>query len=164
MQSNIQFWIDVVLRILTAGAATIVAFYVAQISKRQWKTNQEKLRLDLFQRRFDIFLQVLEFHWALLDWKDESKQQALQEPFVKAFCESKFMFPEESGVYEFLREFNQRAARIMGFKSLSNEIRDVMPAEFAKLANQRTKDVNWILGSMDTLLVKLAPYLNFHSL
>ncbi len=164
MNSTLSFWADIILRAITAAAATAVACYVAVISKRQWKTNQEKLRLDLFQRRFDIFVRVLEFHWALLEWKDGPEQQALRGPFVKAFCESKFMFPEESGVYEFLREFNQHAFRITGFKSLSDQMRDVMPDEFAKLANQRIQDVNWILGSMDTLLVKLAPHLNFHLL
>ncbi len=164
MNPSLTFWADIVLRVITATAATVVAAYVAIISKRQWKTNQEKLRLDLFQRRYDIFLRVLEFHWALLEWKDEPQQLALRGPFVKAFCEAKFMFPEESGIFEFLGEFNLHAFRITNFKSASDPIRDVMPAEFLKLANERTQDANWILGSMDTLLAKLAPYLNFHSL
>ncbi len=164
MNSSLGFWADISLRAVTATAATVVATYVAIISRRQWTTNQEKLRLDLFQRRFDIFLRVLEFHWALLEWKDEPEQQALQGPFVKAFCESRFMFPEESGIHAFLNEFHLHAFRVTHFKSASDPIREVMPAEFLKLANQRTQDLNWILNSMDIFLAKLAPYLNFHSL
>ncbi len=157
-----NFWIDAILRVVTAAAATAVAIYVAKISRRQWKTNQEKLRLDLYQRRFDIYLRVLEFHWALLEWGDKPEQQALRGPFVKAFCESKFMFPVSSGIYEFLSDFHRHAFRIANFKAASDPIRDLMPAEFAKLANRRSEDANWILSSMEVFLAKLAPYLNFH--
>ncbi len=164
MNPAVSFWIDVSLRILTAGAATIVAYYVAQISRRQWQTNQEKLRLDLYQRRFEIYLRVLEYHWALLEWKDEPEQFALRGPFVKAFCESRFMFPKGSGIYDFLILFNYHAVRIVNFKSGLEIYGNAFPEERAKLSQQRLEDVNWILGSIDTLIDKLAPFLNFHSL
>ncbi len=164
MNAQITEWVDIGLRVVTASAATAVAIYVAQISRRQWKTNQEKLRLDLYQRRFEIYLRVLEYHWALLEWKGEPEQFALRGPFVKAFCESRFMFPKESGIYDFLSAFNYHAFRIVNFKSGVEVFGDAFSEERAKLSQQRIEDVNWVLGSIDTLIDKLAPYLNFHSL
>jgi hypothetical protein len=164
MNLAISFWVDSILKVITAMAATAVAFYVALISKRQWETNQEKLRLDLYQRRFEIYLRVLDYYWALLEWRGKPEQLVTRGPFVKAFCESKFMFPEKSGVYDFLKEFNEHAFRITNFKSSIDELGDVFPNETVKLAQQRSKDVNWILMSVDTLLARMAPFLNFHKL
>jgi hypothetical protein len=106
-------WIELIVRIVpivTAVATVIVAIYVARISRQQWRTNREKLRFDLYQRRFEIYLRVLDFHLALLEWQDESKLAVLYVPFLKAFCESKFLFPKESGIYDFLRDYNEPGA------------------------------------------------------
>ena len=161
MQLNIQFWIDAGLRLLTAGAATTVAIYVAKISKLQWKTSQEKLRLDLYQRRFEIYLRILEFHLALLRWQDEPKLAELAEgPFLKAFQESKFLFPKKSGIHDFLRDYNDRAARVRAYKGRPELSNEASPAERAQLA----EDQIWIRNLIGTFDEKLGPYLNFHSI
>jgi hypothetical protein len=156
----VSFWIDLSLRVITAGAATSVAFYVAQISKRQWQTNQEKLRLDLYQRRFEIYLRVLEFHLAVLEWQDELKLAVLHGPFLKAFCESKFLFPEESGIYDSLRDYNERVARVRVFKSRIDPVGDISQEVREKLI----EDQIWIKDYIGILDEKLGPYLNFHSI
>ncbi len=164
MNSGVSFWIDTALRAMTAVAATAIAFYVALISKRQWKNNQEKLRLDLYQHRFRIYQRVLEYHWALLEWQGKPEQLALRGPFVAAFCESKFMFPKKSGVYEFLGEFNMHAIRIVNLTSDIEEKGDAPPGYKAGLGQQRAVSQGWILGSIEKLLIRMGPFLNFHSL
>src|ERR1035441_11010452 len=83
-------WIELIVRIVpivTAVATVIVAIYVGWISRQQSKTNQEKLRFDLYQRRFEIYLRVLDFHFAI--WQqDEPKLALLHVPFMKAFWRS----------------------------------------------------------------------------
>jgi hypothetical protein len=164
MNPAISFWVDSILKAITALAATAVAFYVALISKRQWKTNQEKLRLDLYQRRFEIYLRILEYHWALLDWQGKPEQIASRGPFVRAFCESRFIFPEKSGVYDFLREFNQHALQIVNFKSELDEKGSASPRPNPKLAQLQLDNVKWMFDSPDALQARMAPFLNFHSL
>jgi hypothetical protein len=156
----VNFWIDLTLRVVTACAA-FVALYVALISSRQWRTNQEKLRFDLYQRRFEIYLRVIEFHLALLEWQDETKLAVLSGPFLKAFCESKFLFPKESGIYDFLSDYNERTARVRVFKSQSEPLGDVLTRE---VRAQLTDDQIWIRGCIGILDEKLGPYLNFHSI
>jgi hypothetical protein len=156
----VSFWIDPTLRFVTAVAATCVAFYVARISKRQWQTNQEKLRLDLYQRRFEIYLRVLEFHLALLEWQDEPKLAVLHRPFLKAFCESKFLFPQKSGIHDFLGEYNERAARVRAYKGRPDLSNEASPEERAQLA----EDQKWMRNLIGTLDKKLSPYLNFDSI
>jgi hypothetical protein len=166
MNPAANFWIDATMRALTTIATIAVAGYVALISKRQWKNNQEKLRLDLYQHRFGIYQRVLEYHWALLEWEGKPEQLALRGPFVAAFCESKFMFPKASGVYEFLSEFNLHAFRIA---TLTHDIEEkekweTVPGYIAGLAQQKIQSQNWILSSIETLLARMGPFLNFHSL
>jgi len=159
MSSMVSFWIDLTLRVVTAGAA-FVALYVALINRRQWRTNQEKLRFDLYQRRFDIYLRVLDFHLALLERQDEPQLAVLYVPFLKAFCESKFLFPKESGIYDFLRDYNVRAARVRVSKSGIEPLGDISQEARAQL----TEDETWIKDCVDILDEKLGPYLNFHSI
>jgi hypothetical protein len=156
-------WIELGVRIVpivTAVATVIVAIYVGWISRQQSRTNQEKLRFDLYQRRFEIYLRVLDFHLALLEWQDETKLAVLHVPFLKAFCESKFLFPKESGIYDFLRDYNERAARVRVSKSGIEPLGDITQEARAQLI----EDKIWIKDCIGILDEKLGPYLNFHSI
>jgi hypothetical protein len=155
-------WIELIVRIVpivTAVATVIVAIYVGWISRQQSRTNQEKLRFDLYQRRFGIYLRVLDFHFAI--WQqDEPKLALLHMLFMKAFWESKFLFPKESGIYDFLRDYNVRAARVRVSKSGIEPLGDITQEARAQLI----EDKIWIKDCIDTLDEKLGPYMNFHSI
>jgi hypothetical protein len=43
---------DETLKVIAALATAIVAVYVAWLGTMQWKTAREKLRLDVYDRRF----------------------------------------------------------------------------------------------------------------
>lgn len=60
--ANMTISPDVLLRITIPLAASVVSIAVAIISWSQLQISREKLRLDLFNRRFDIFQCVLDFH------------------------------------------------------------------------------------------------------
>ena len=141
-----------VLTMLIAASVALIAYY-------QWKTNREKLRLDLFQRRFEIYLRVLDFHFAIWQ-KDEPKLNLLHAPFMKAFWESKFLFPEKSGIYDFLDDYNLRTSRVRVYRSQIPPRSDLTPEERAQLI----KDEIWIKDCIGILEEKLGPYLNFHSI
>jgi hypothetical protein len=164
MNPAIEIWTDSVVKVVTVFATTVIALYVAQISKRQLENNREKLRLDLYQRRFEIYLRVLEYHWALVDWQGKPEQIASRGPFVRAFCESRFIFPEKSGVYDFLREFNLHAVQIVNFKSERDEKGGATLRQNPKFAQLQIDNVTWMLNSPDALYARMAPFLNFHSL
>ena len=162
VSSIMNCWIELIVRIVpivTAVATVIVAIYVGWISRQQSRTNQEKLRFDLYQRRSEIYLRVLDFHLAI--WQqDEPKLDLLHVPFMKAFWESKFLFPEESGIYEFLDEYNLRTSRVRVYRSQIPPRSDLTPEERAQLI----EDNIWIKDCIGILEEKLGPYLNFHSI
>jgi hypothetical protein len=79
---------------------------------------------------------------------------------MKAFWESKFLFPEESGIYDFLDEYNLRTSRVRVYRSQIPPRSDLTPEERA----QFSKDEIWIKDCIGVLDEKLGPYLNFHSI
>lgn len=155
-------WVNVALSAISAIATTTVAIYVARISKRQWKTNAEKLRFDLYERRFQIYLRVLDFYQELIGWHDDPEQVARQQPFIAAFRESRFMFPPESGVYDLLKEFFNHSFFIVKHSETVQAMQG-MSKEIAQLALKRADHAGWILNSISEIENKMAPYMNFHS-
>jgi hypothetical protein len=63
------------LRTVESIATVIIAIYVAFIGTFQWITASEKLRLDLYNRRFDVYLNALDFMQALMMWNDIPQEE-----------------------------------------------------------------------------------------
>ena len=155
---------DFGVRITSAIGTLAIAAIVATITKAQWRTNQEKLRLDLYSKRFEIYMRTLDFYTALLGWKDEPEQIALIAPFYRAFRESRFLFPESAGVYRFMEDFSKHAFQITNFKEARDGLGEGLPKERMDLTVARTDHVNWILTSIPILEERVAPFLNFHAI
>lgn len=71
MNSDLPDWVNVLAALgpLVAATATLlVGIMVAAIAYRQWLTAHQKLVLDLFERRFAIFDEVMQVHDA---WQAE---------------------------------------------------------------------------------------------
>jgi hypothetical protein len=164
MNSNAT-WIALAVSILSAifaGAA--------------WWISREKLRLDLYNRRFDIYLKTLDFWHALSTWnptqneKDSTDLQDSRElwdyqrAFIKASREAQFLFEDESGIHKLLECIHSDGMGIIGFK------RDLAP-KIAGMHEAMQSSYNQFLErqqrmdrSIFVLEEKLAPYLDFHSL
>ncbi len=164
MQSWYAQQFDFGIRTASAVGTLSISFIVATITRAQWRTNQEKLRLDLYAKRFDIYMRTLDLHNALLAWNDEPEQVKLISPFYRAYRESRFLFPESAGVFRFMEEFSKHAFHITNFKEVRDGWGDAFPKEKADLALARTDHVNWILTSISTLEDRIAPFLNFHKI
>ncbi|MBL0509854.1 hypothetical protein ACK3ZC_08225 [Aeromonas caviae] len=79
----------------------------------QMRIASAKTRLDLYNKRFAIYLAALEYYQAL--WREHSEESVKSikekaECFTKAYRESQFLFDAESGVYEILGELQQHGS------------------------------------------------------
>jgi hypothetical protein len=155
-------WFAVAISAISAGSTIVVAAYVAVISRRQWQTNHDKLRLDLYDRRFGIYLAVLDFYKALIVWKGTDAQVALKMPFLQAYRESTFIFPAKSGVYELLTEFQRHAHNITEYEGFVELFRSaaVLPIK----TTERLDSHAWILKSIETIEEKMKPFISFDRL
>lgn len=139
-----------------------------------WWTNREKLRLDLYNRRFDIYNRTLDLLHALEVWNPTASERAshsLQDSpdldktlknFTKASRESQFLFDDDSGIHKQLEQMHSDAIAIIGYK------RDLGPSftgpDLATASLEHQKRSNQVLKTPPSLEKAMKKYLNFHAL
>jgi len=133
--------------------------------KNALAAQDEKIRFDLYDRRFEIFSSVLDFYGALLSWKGTTEQIAARARFFKAYQEAGFLFQKASGIEELLNELNQEAAKVIGFKEHGDDYYKGEPAVY----NEQFQKTNHILlivftEAIGKLKVAISPYLDFHNI
>jgi hypothetical protein len=136
--------------------------------------NREKLRLDLYNRRFDIYSRTLDLLHALEVWNPtalEKNAHSLQDSpdldkslkaFTKASRESQFLFADDSEIHENLDLLHSAAIALIGFKRDSGPNlngADLVGA-FAN-SQQRSKTLLEIPAKLEKAMKK---YLDFHGL
>jgi hypothetical protein len=153
---------------LIAITPICIAAFVALIACWQSRINRNKLRLELYNRRFDVYSKALEFFIFLLSYdpnivsKDLCK--SLHKDFIKAFRESQFLFDDKSNVHSILEQMNTKAFLIIGFKEQGAELAKADPEEFNKMNEQNLNALQWFNKAIPKLEKAMARYLNFHKL
>ncbi len=140
-----------------------------------WWTNREKLRLDLYNRRFEVYSRTLDFYHALLEWKpteqeksetslrDSPELRTAQRAFIKASREARFLFDAVSGIQNQLEQMHNDSIAIIGY------LRDFLPKliggpTFATENKKCDECWNRIHNGIPALEQKLSLYLDFHTL
>jgi hypothetical protein len=138
--------------------------------------SREKLRLDLYNRRFDVYSRTLDLLHELDGWRPtemEKTSTSLQESpqlekalraFIKASREARFLFDDDSGVQKQLEQINADTFAIIGFK------RDIAPnphyggPDFLLPYNDFLKRLERVHASVTPLEEAMSKYLNFHAI
>jgi hypothetical protein len=95
----------------------------------------EKARLDLYNRRFEIFSSLYDFYDAMISWEPNPEQIAARKRFHRASQEAEFLFTKESGIAALLNDLNRQGLRVIGFKENRESYKSdpaTMHAEFIK--------------------------------
>lgn len=145
---------------VTSVVTSCIAAFVALIGFNQSRVSRDKLRLDLFNRRFGIYLCVLDYYVSLSRPQTDSDQPDKVDAFIKAIRESRFMFPPKSGVYPFLEELRTRANEVVNYTESLKILVD-MPKALSQLTSKHLENTHWIQQSMSTLEDKIKPYVSF---
>jgi hypothetical protein len=104
---------------LVAGVFVIVAAAIAWWSVQgQIRATREieatKVRLDLYNRRYQIFDSIFDFYNALIGWTGTPEQRTAQTRFFRASQEAVFLFKPESGIAETLKSCMRNPIRGRG--------------------------------------------------
>ncbi|MFB2562951.1 hypothetical protein [Rhizobium sp. IMFF44] len=121
----------------------------------------ERLRLDLYDRRFKLYSGIFDFYYAMISWEGTLEQKEARQRFFMAYQESAFLFTKESGIEELLKMLNSEAAKVIGFKE-NSELYKSDPA----FLNEQFLETNRIqLTVFEDGLAKfkeaIRPYLDF---
>lgn len=149
-----------VISACVAVTSAAVTFWMAIFTRR---TTVEKIRLDLYDRRFAIYETTLAFR-LLLDssTKESVKTEEFIEArraFIKSMRESQFLFRPDSGIFERLEQLQAASFDIINAKENQGEL---LFRELAReLLNKSLAATSLFDRSIPFLERRMAPYLNF---
>lgn len=146
---------------MTAIIISVVALIVSAFAAF---TSTEILRVQLYNRRFNIYQATLRFYHALQQPKESYKEGTFsdrQTDFIIAVRESQFIFKSSSGIYKLLQKLDNASIKI---KSTSEHGKTLMsdPQSFQKFLVETEEALQLWNTVFPNLENSMAPYLNFH--
>lgn len=143
--------------------STAIAAATWLIARRQVVASEEKLRLDLYERRFAVYSRAVDFFQALTMWQSSPSDQESLRLFVKSKLEASFLFPPDSGITQSLEEMYTGAFKVIGLKEHGKDLSGD-PLSFMKFYNDGMKALTEFGVGVTALQARMAPFLDFHRL
>jgi hypothetical protein len=95
-----EFEMDAVpITTIVSVVGGVVGLVALSVAWTQMRIASAKVRLDLYNKRFNVYLSALAYHQAV--WGKEDFKASASE-FIKCYRESKFLFAKEDGIYDTL--------------------------------------------------------------
>ena len=133
----------------------IMSIFLGYIAYQQMRINEKKLKLDLYNKRFEVYSYTLKFQHELIDNQLTSETRR---KFIELKQASKFLFSLDDKIYESLNEIHNKSFKITGFRNESEKLKN--HPESKKARQECEEALNWIINEINILDVKLSKYLN----
>lgn len=159
-------WFDYIVTLGPPFVTSVIAFFGACVAYQQWNTNKNKLRLDLYNRRFEIYSNTITFFQFLSslpvgERSDEFKKA--HRDFIRSCRESQFLFSDESKVFEILEKIRSDSFKVIGLKEnwgdISNSGDQEVLSKMVVASNSALADFDTAIKSLEKAMSK---YLRFH--
>ena len=161
-QKTLFDYIVALAPVCTAAIAVFVGVYVAFINKRQADAADRKQSLDLYDRRFQIYMCAVDFFQALMMWSANGNKDNVHDKFIRAKLESTFLFKRSSGVREILDEIDRKAMIVIGFWDSGQGMANSDPAYFADWDRRKDQIITWFDGELQRLEKAMIYSRSFH--
>lgn len=121
------------VQIFASLLTPIIAMTVAYIAWQQYKTNARRLRMEIFDRRFELYDAVRKLRSKVI-WNQEKFSDRDLAEFHSTILPARFIVSPQ--VTEFLSRCEENAKRLLEAR---DEIQDLRP----KVTNQNPNPENW---------------------
>jgi hypothetical protein len=139
----------------------VLALIVAFIAYQQWRAAHNKLRLDLFDRRFAVYVQTLDFIGAVLQEGYPAGEQ--YGPFARARDRAQFLFGPEVEVL--LERIHKTAAILRATHSQIEQAKGTKKDEAIEQAIETNHAALTRFSEFDAELMSvMQPYLGFDTI
>lgn len=137
-------------------AAALVSLATLTVGYTQMKIASAKVKLDLYNKRFNVYVSALEYYQAFWD-KNGGDLKVKGAEFIKCYRESQFLFSEKSGVYATLTVIKDSAGVIKIYEEMKAEGKKDLGELHSKSVTAREK----IGNALQTLEKQMAKYIDF---
>jgi hypothetical protein len=142
---------DLGYEILKNSPTTMIALIVAYVAVQQWRVSRAKLKLDLFDRRYAIFMEVWKILSEVVHKGTRETNLGLFTPFNNLIPQAKFLFGEEIGQY--LETLTTKWTRLHGIEGMQKQ---------STYAQEKYELTGWFKEQADNEVKRrFAPYLTF---
>ena len=147
--------LDIVLRIFQGLLMPVIAGVVAYIAYQQHKTNRDKLRLDLYNKRYEVFHSLAALLARILQQGNVKYEQVTE--FSRATKEAVFLFDE--GIETYLETIRKKALDLWAAEETMKPL-PVGKERSAKVAEVREL-CDWFTKQFEVAIDKFNKYLQF---
>ena len=147
---NERDWIDIFQALLTPA----IAVFVAHLAWRQYKIQRQRVRMDLFEKRFHIFKSALDYmgHTFAKNHFDEEAHRK----YLKDIQGAQFLFSKDIDIY--LKHI-RNATLDMGVQDTYLR-EEVFPnGDRKKVIQQKLEKLRWISEQIEEIEAKFRPYM-----
>jgi hypothetical protein len=137
-------------------ATLFLSVAVIVIAALQWRVADNKLRLDLFDRRYKVYDATRNFVASILREATFTNSQLAD--FNIGTSDAKFLF--EPDVAEYLAEIRKQALHLRTTQTLLKKTQ-ISDEELAKLAQAENDKISWLGDQIIAMTKVFLPYLGF---
>ncbi len=151
-------------------AILIVSICTLLVAFSQMRIASAKTRLDLYNKRFSIYLVALDYYQSLWREHSEDSVQDIKEKavaFTKAYRESQFLFDADSGIYKILGEIQQHGGTMSYYikRRVECDAKNVEDrSDLQALLNAYNESFPLFEMKLKVLEIKMKKYLDFSNI
>ena len=153
MSCNLQDWIEVSKALLTP----VIAIFGIVLGFRQYKVSKDKLKLDLYDRRYKVFYCIASCLEQAV--RDGTATNELLIKFNVGTRDIPFLF--DGSIVELEKEIRDKLIKL---KFHENAIKSSSGAKQSDHIDITANAFSWIVAEMNNLQMKMAPWLSFSHL
>ena len=143
---------------IVGGVVGLIALTVAW---SQMKIASAKVKLDLYNKRFNVYVSTLEYYQAM--WKQtDSDLKEKGAAFIKCYRESLFLFSEKDGVYKTLTNIKNDGGVVSTYEDYKRQGHGVHSIGNFDVLHQRSVEAKEKIGDdLQVLEKQMAKYIDF---
>jgi hypothetical protein len=134
----------------------VLAAVAACVAYAHYRLSRERIKLELFEKRFKVFTGASLFLRRILEQGGLPDLEPLGE-FRTAIEEAKFLFNED--ITDYLDEIYRHAVSLHNTAKTSERL--PVRSERSRLVDENAKTLAWLLDQLPELTVRFSPYLTF---
>lgn len=147
--------------VIVSVVGGVVGLIALTVAWSQMRIASAKTKLDLYNKRFNVYLAALEYYqYAHSDKRVELKQKA--EKLTHAYRETKFLFNSKDGIYETLGKIQKGAGIVRAYDEYRRENKYDMNREGVYATRHRDALLEMEKDIL-ALEEQLGKYLSFHN-
>lgn len=149
--------------VIVSVVGGVVGLIALTVAWSQMRIASAKTKLDLYNKRFGVYLAALEFYQcAYSESPTDIKEKANK--LTHAYRESRFLFDMKGGIHETLGRIQKGSGAVIGYENLKQNHNMVGPPKSVAMITERCSTALSEMGK-DLLILEeqLKGYLSFHN-